>query len=94
MSWDEFRTGNAESWSPDPVRSGATLLFIRRARCEIASLAFCSATFVELDGSRGFSSPKTVERLEWTRAGCVSATDPNSPSLFDAEVLRAGTPIV
>ena len=74
--------GHGGSWSVGPVRSDALLLFIRRQHHEFTVLAFCSATFVELDGRRLFSSPRLVERLEWTRSEGPSASDPESLKFF------------
>jgi hypothetical protein len=86
--------GNSGPWNVGPIHSDAACLFIRRENGEASSIACCSASFLEMDGRRVFSSPSAVERLEWTRTGGVTASDPQSLKFFNAELLRAGTPVI
>ncbi len=85
--------GEGKAWSAGPVRSDAGLFFCRTKRGETTSLAVCSATKIEIDGREVFSSPDAVERLEWTRAAGVSASDAESLKFFSAEALRRGTAV-
>ena len=85
--------GRPGGWSLGQFRSDASLLFVRAQGAEIISLIFCSATFVEIDGKRVFSSPAPVSKFEWTRAEGVAASNPTSPKFFDEEVLRPRTAV-
>lgn len=82
-----------KAWSLGPFQSDAGLLFGRMEPRGITALAVCSATRVELEGRQVFSSPRAVERLEWTRAAGASASDRQSLKFFSAEALRTGTPV-
>jgi hypothetical protein len=85
--------GKPGGWSLRQFRSDASLLFVRAHGTEVISLFFCSATFVEIDGKRVFSSPELVSKFEWTRAGGVAASNPTLPKFFDEEVLRPRTAV-
>ena len=76
------------AWTCGPFRSDAAFLFARCERREITLLAFCSATFVELNGQRVFSSPQIVERFEWSRRDGPSASNQEALAVFDEEMLR------
>jgi hypothetical protein len=82
-----------DSWSFSQFRGDGSLLFVRTQGTEIISLIFCSATFVEIDGKRVFSSPELVSKFEWTRAEGVAASNPASPKFFYEEALRPGTTV-
>jgi hypothetical protein len=79
-------------WAMASLASDAELLFIRRNDREIVYLAICSATFIEVDGRRIFSSPDRVRRFEWTPDASVSS-DPESLKYFHGELIRPGTPV-
>jgi Heparinase II/III-like protein. len=81
------------NWIFRQFGSDASLLFVRTQGAEIISLIFCSATFVEIDGKRVFSSPELVSKFEWTRAVGVAASNPTSPKFFDEESLRPRTAV-
>jgi len=81
------------SWSFRQFGSDGNLLFVRTQGAEIVSLPFCSATFLEIDGKRVFSSPELVSKFEWTRAEGVVASNPTSPKFFDEELLRPRTAV-
>jgi heparinase II/III-like protein len=82
------------SWSCGLIRSDAALFFIGAEGHEIVSFAACSASFVELDGRAVFTSARAVERLEWTRAGGASASEPRSLEFFDREGLTTKSPVL
>ena len=84
---------NGESWEISQIRSDAAFLFLRKER-EVTHLAFSSATFVEVDGSRVFSSPTPIERLEWTAAAGATASDPEALRLFKHEAFPTKTPVI
>jgi hypothetical protein len=91
---DRIIFGNSrELWTAGPFRSDALLLWVRSQQRELTALAFCSATLVEMNGDRVFSAASRLERLEWTRATGVSASDSGSPKFFDEEALRSRTPV-
>ncbi len=81
------------AWTCGPFRSDAAFLFARCERREITLLAFCSATFVELNGQRVFSSPQIVERFEWSRRDSPSASNQEALAVFDEEMLRSRTAV-
>ena len=81
------------TWTCAPFRSDAAFLFARSERREITLLVFCSATFVELNGQRVFSSPQIVERFEWSRADGASASNQEALAVFDEEMLRSRTAV-
>jgi len=83
-----------QDWSLGAIRSDAALLFVRRENREIVQLAFCSASFVELDGVRVFSAAKKSDRLEWTAGKGASAADPESLNNFNVELLRSRAPVL
>jgi hypothetical protein len=85
--------GSGEAWNLGPFHGDAQLLFCRIEHREITALAVCSATSVGFEGREVFSSPQPVERLEWTRVGGASASDPQSLKFFSAEALRRGTAV-
>jgi hypothetical protein len=84
---------NGESWEISQIRSDAAFLFLRKER-EVTHLAFSSATFVEVDGSRVFSSPTPIERLEWTAAAGATASDPEALRLFKHEAFPTKAPVI
>jgi hypothetical protein len=91
---DHIVFGNGDkAWSLGPLRSDASLLFYRIEHDEITMLIACSATQVEIEGREALSSPRAVERLEWTVAAGASASDPQSLKFFSAEALRRGTAV-
>lgn len=81
------------TWTRGPFRSDAALLFARSERREITLLMFCSATFVELNAQRVFSSPQVVERFEWSRTDGASASNQEASAVFDEEMLRSRTAV-
>ena len=80
------------AWAVGSIASDAEFLFIRRHNREISSLAFCSATFIEVEGLRVFSAPDRVKRFEWT-SGAGAFSDPESLKYFHGELIRPGTPV-
>jgi len=77
------------NWSIGPLNSDAKLLFCRTEGNEIASLMFCSASFLEFEGHKVFAAPDPIERMEWTRSGGLSVSDEQARKFFDQEPLRA-----
>jgi hypothetical protein len=80
------------AWAVGSIASDAEFLFIRRHNREISSLAFCSATFIEVEGLRVFSAPDRVKRFKWT-SGAGAFSDPESLKYFHGELIRPGTPV-
>jgi hypothetical protein len=78
-----------ESWTVGTVRSDAAFLFVRREAREIVQLAFCAATFVEIEGTGLFASDKVVARVEWTAAAGASSSDPQSSKQLNTDSLRS-----
>lgn len=81
--------GSGGPWTFGQLRSDASFLFIRREHDEIGSLAFCAASFLELDTHRVFHSPTPVSWLDWKREGGAAASDPRSLKFLREEILRA-----
>jgi hypothetical protein len=81
------------SWSVGPLRSDAKLLFCRTESNEITSLGFSTASFLEFEGRKVFSAPGPVDRIEWTRAEGLLASDQESRKFFDQEPLRVRIPV-
>jgi hypothetical protein len=93
LSTDQVIFGNSgENWTMASLASDAEFLFIRRNNREIMSLSFCSATFVEVDGQRVFSSPGRARRFEWA-SGAGASSDAESLKYFHGELIRPGTPV-
>ena len=90
---DSIVFGNGGQWGFGQVRSDAAFLFLRREHDEIESLAFCSASFVELDRHPVFRAPKSISWLDWTRRSGAVASDPQSLKFFRQEILWPGTPV-
>jgi hypothetical protein len=84
---------SGKAWNVGPIHSDAGLLFCRSENREITALAVCSANAVRVEGREVFSSPQTVERLEWTRAAGASASEAQSLKFFSVEALRRRTAV-
>src|SRR5581483_10680843 len=80
-------------WSFGAIQSDAGLLWVRSREKETLSLALCSASFLQLDGHRVFSSPAPVERVEWSRTAGLSSSDVESLKFFDGEGIWPRTPV-
>jgi hypothetical protein len=90
---DQIIFGNeGASWATSSLASDAELLFIRRKDREIIYLAFCSATFIEVEGQRVLSAPDRVGRFEWA-SGAGASSDAESLKYFHGELIRPGTPV-
>jgi len=85
-----FGDGGKE-WICGSIHSDAAVLFIRAQKREITSFAACSTSFLELEGRKVFSSPRALERMEWTRADGISVSEPPLLEFFDGESLRTGS---
>ena len=79
--------------SVGPLQSDAKILFCRTEGPEITSLTLCMASFLEFEGRKVLSSPDPVERIEWTRADGLFASDQESQKFFDQEALRGRIPV-
>jgi hypothetical protein len=95
---DEFQdyfvfATTSTSWSFGPIQSDASLLYLRMHGQEIGSLAVCSASYVEFDGVKLFSSEELTERLEWVRGRELITTNERSLKFFDPGLVRARMPV-